>query len=384
MERLQKLLNEISANIDYFISFAQSYFYSFTRYYSSSLRFNFYLEPQQRSSEFLEYIDNFWLAINYQNPVIQDMNIFIANHTLLVKTVASIVKNNVILNTSYQRFIFNQKIIAIQNDNISLFYPIVASGVEYPIFLKIDNNFFIINYKVNDYNKEFLFRLIKEIYISYFEADKWITYHGNSILLPNHKAAIIMGLPNVGKTTLSTGLCYKGNSLYISDDRIMVKNAQSIAIPSAIYLDIKMIVKLKMESILSNNDIKITFPRTKIPIRLINKVNLFEHGYNLDDFLFKIGLFIIPQFNLNIDDKFYLHDVNEEVMINLLMNNCLSSKEIWRDQYMFNRYETYNLLMETCNAQIKNIIKNHKTLQIEFGPNVDYSILEEKICNIEH
>ncbi len=381
MDNDQAILDNIHSLIHNFNDYAKTNFFSFKRNYSNYLQFKLHFSTQKLLFTFIRHVDTFWLKSSITQQTKRKINIFFANNDTIIEAIKILIRNHQSFKVSYQKFILNQKILAIQVKNVSLFYPLDEFNLGYPILFKNNYDFYIINYCENDVTKEYVLRLIKEIYINYFEINEWVNFHGNSILLPNNSAAIILGSPGSGKTTLSAGLCSEGHSSYISDDRVMIQKRKCVAIPSTIYLDIRAVKKFKLEKTLIAHKIKMKYPRAKIPISFFKNVHTEKSFDAHNDGFFKISLLIAPSFDPSIRSEIYYRTLSQQESHDLLINQCLSRNESWKDLYLFTRHRNFKLFKEACDSQIKFLVMNFELLQITFGPDIDYHNLEKKLMS---
>jgi hypothetical protein len=319
-------------------------------------------------------------------------NIFLNNHPLLATIIHQIAREKH-CKQSVELFIFKQKVLVLQLEKITLFYPILTQDNTYPSILKYEKNFFLMHMQPdNQKHQEFLFRFIREIYISYFESNQWITYHGNSILLPNNQAAIVLGQPKSGKTTLCAGLCLMAESAYLSDDRVMIKmNAQTRKVPTTTYLDYKAVYHFGIDNDLTNQHISIQSPRTQIPLSVINQIrNDASFANNHDNHQQKkpcptyacpinIGLIIHAKFDPKLSTQYSLSSIANAKATELLQACCITQEEVWRDQYMDRGYDSPLSVQTLCTAQNQKLAHNITTLQLDYGPEVNYRHIEKTL-----
>lgn len=339
-----------------------------------SLNFNIYISDD-KAIEFIYYLNHWWPVNSLQNDdKVDEINIIISNHQFLAKYVLLIIEHINLFSISYENFLLYQKVLVLQSKEITIFYPI-NNNSSYPIFLIIGNNFFVINYEINDQNKQIFLGLYREIFTSYFETKAWITYHANGVLLPNNSVAMVVGYPDAGKSTLSTGLCGKGKSIYMCDDRIMLRKLAILPVPTLINLDKRAIKQLGIQKNLPNYFLSPSSTHLEVPIRLFRKKAQLNNNALL-------SIILIPKFILNMGSNHKITQVEKAEMYNILIDNCFTSKEAWRDKFMFTRYSKPKMMLRSCDFQTKFIISNLKSIQIEFGPLSDYCLIENQILDL--
>jgi hypothetical protein len=206
--------------------------------------------------------------------------------------------------------------------------------------------------------------------------EDYVTYHGNSILLPNNKSVIFIGKSESGKTTLCSGLCYVGKSCYISDDRIMINKNNTHYIPSISYVNINVIEILQMQKIQTTDSAITKSNRAKVPFKFFNSKNLQNSNCTNE-----IGLFILPKYHENLGSNFKITKIAKSKFNSLLSEFCLTNKETWKDKYMFIKNLYSEQLRKNSSSQIKQILSQHQLLQVDFGPYIDYKLLENQLLD---
>jgi energy-coupling factor transporter ATP-binding protein EcfA2 len=269
-------------------------------------------------------------------------------------------------------FIGNTVVYIAFNKDYVVFIPQIKDanqGYPYLVYSRKNHACDVIYCENTERLRYFLWSLLKELYITYYEGKGWILCHGSAVALDSENALIFVAEPNSGKSTLLLAFsAYIDDTQPLSDDRILIKDNQIMPVPSVIHCD-------------SRNLSKIQFVRGPGDDFRFDKNRVCENYVEISLLFFrkKITNFYKPYFIKGMVIPHASHTLNTSSKIELvsishkrswLEQRYISPKELWRNKYLWER---------RLNLDVGEYLLGSKALKVSFRPSDSSKALCDKI-----
>ncbi|MAP23908.1 MAG: hypothetical protein CMM87_00010 [Rickettsiales bacterium] len=271
---------------------------------------------------------------------------------------------------SKERFFNNKEIFVICKEGFVFFIPQQTDfNIGYPILIhnKDNHSFEVVCSNSSSELDYFLWSLLKEIYITFYESNGWILYHANGLSLNEKEGLIFMAGPKCGKSTLMCALtAYAPPAFPLADDRLLVKNNNIQAVPS--------IANFDMRNLNTNH------PFHGISSLIAKKSERHENYLELSILSLASGrgslhypyiskAIIIPKYSADLENDYKFIPVKKNEFIKIIKENVISPHERWRDKYMWDRNNRFDEIWV-------NQLSNMKAFRVLFRGNIN----QKKLC----